>query len=34
MALVIVGGLAVSTFLNLFLVPVWYARAARRGTGA
>ena len=31
MALVIVGGLVSSTWLNLFVVPVWYARA-RRGT--
>ena len=30
MALVIVGGLLTSTWLNLFVVPVWYARAARR----
>jgi CzcA family heavy metal efflux pump len=28
MALVIVGGLATSTWLNLFVVPAWYARAA------
>jgi Cu/Ag efflux pump CusA len=28
MALVIVGGLVTSTWLNLFVVPVWYARAA------
>ena len=28
MALVIVGGLLTSTWLNLFLVPVWYRRAA------
>ena len=26
MALVIVGGLLSSTWLNLFVVPVWYAR--------
>src|SRR5581483_4219694 len=31
MALVIVGGLATSTWLNLFVVPAWYARAARGG---
>ena len=30
MALVIVGGLVSSTWLNLFVVPVWYARRARR----
>jgi CzcA family heavy metal efflux pump len=29
MALVIVGGLATSTWLNLFVVPSWYARATR-----
>jgi Cu/Ag efflux pump CusA len=29
MALVIVGGLLTSTWLNLFVVPSWYARAAR-----
>ena len=29
MALVIVGGLASSTWLNLLVVPLWYARAAR-----
>jgi Cu/Ag efflux pump CusA len=28
MALVIVGGLVTSTWLNLFVVPIWYARAA------
>jgi Cu/Ag efflux pump CusA len=28
MALVIVGGLVTSTWLNLFVVPLWYARAA------
>jgi len=28
MALVIVGGLITSTWLNLFVVPVWYTRAA------
>ena len=27
MAVVIVGGLVTSTFLNLFVVPVWYGRA-------
>jgi Cu/Ag efflux pump CusA len=27
MALVIVGGLVTSTWLNLFVVPSWYARA-------
>ena len=26
MALVIVGGLVTSTWLNLFVVPLWYAR--------
>jgi len=31
MALVIVGGLFTSTWLNLFVVPVWYARARRAG---
>jgi Cu/Ag efflux pump CusA len=30
LALVIVGGLCTSTPLNLFVVPVWYARARRR----
>jgi Cu/Ag efflux pump CusA len=30
MALVIVGGLFTSTWLNLFVVPVWYARRGRR----
>jgi Cu/Ag efflux pump CusA len=30
MALVIVGGLLTSTWLNLFLIPLSYARAARR----
>jgi len=29
MALVIVGGLVTSTWLNLFVVPVWYARTVR-----
>ena len=29
MALVIVGGLATSTWLNLFVVPSWYARTPR-----
>ncbi len=29
MALVIVGGLVTSTWLNLFVVPSWYARARR-----
>jgi Cu/Ag efflux pump CusA len=29
MALVIVGGLFTSTWLNLFVVPSWYARARR-----
>jgi CzcA family heavy metal efflux pump len=29
LALVIVGGLATSTWLNLFVVPSWYARATR-----
>ena len=29
MALVIVGGLFTSTWLNLFVVPSWYARASR-----
>ncbi|HXJ34412.1 MAG TPA: efflux RND transporter permease subunit [Candidatus Eisenbacteria bacterium] len=29
MALVIVGGLVTSTWLNLFIVPSWYARARR-----
>jgi len=29
MALVIVGGLATSTWLNLFVVPSWYAHATR-----
>jgi CzcA family heavy metal efflux pump len=29
MALVIVGGLVTSTWLNLFVVPVWYARQGR-----
>jgi len=29
MALVIVGGLVTSTWLNLFVVPLWYARRAR-----
>ena len=32
MALVIVGGLVSSTWLNLFVVPLWYARAARSMT--
>ena len=31
MALVIVGGLVSSTWLNLFVVPLWYARRARSG---
>jgi CzcA family heavy metal efflux pump len=30
MALVIVGGLVSSTWLNLFVVPLWYARRARQ----
>jgi CzcA family heavy metal efflux pump len=30
MALVIVGGLVTSTWLNLFVVPAWYARTATR----
>src|SRR5207247_355557 len=30
MALVIVGGLVSSTWLNLFVVPVWYARRGAR----
>lgn len=30
MAVVIVGGLATSTWLNLFVVPVWYARRGQR----
>src|SRR5262245_8849067 len=29
MAIVIVGGLVTSTWLNLFVVPAWYARAVR-----
>jgi Cu/Ag efflux pump CusA len=29
MALVILGGLFTSTWLNLFVVPAWYARAVR-----
>jgi Cu/Ag efflux pump CusA len=32
MALVIVGGLVTSTWLNLFVVPVWYARLVMRAT--
>jgi len=33
MALVIVGGLLSSTWLNLFVVPLWYAFAGRRRAG-